>query len=200
MISSFNLQDIQESVEDDLTGLGLYLQQLVGEPFLFFRESYGGELTIHFGIPKERKSRKLTNRVRGSYVLSVRGSLWMMIAVEKRILVLSDPPKQMPAAELKKLSAIDIEKSPPVRPGSQLVWALPHVDDLSGGIGLALGFSDQTRFIIRPEPPYSEDANSDDEDLPEIADWEMYTPIGRYLTVGPGQKWAYLPSTKEEKR
>ena len=169
----------------------MYLQQLVGEPFLFFRESYGRELTVHLGIPKERKSPKLKNRVRGS--------LWMMIAVEKTTLVLSDPPQQKPAAELKKLSPIDIEKSPLVRPGSQLVWVLPHTDDLSGGIGLALGFSDQTRFIIRPEPPCSEEATCDDADLAEIADWEMYTPIGRYLRVGPGQKWAYLPSTKEEK-
>jgi len=80
------------------------------------------------------------------------------------------------------------------------LWVLPHADEFSGGIGLALGFSDQTRFIIRPEPPYSEDVNSDDEDLPEIADWEMYTPLGRYLTVGPGQKWAYLPSTMEDKK
>jgi hypothetical protein len=200
MISSFNLLSIQKSVEDDLTGLGMYLQQLVGEPFLFFRESYGGELTIHFGIPKERKSPKLKNRVRGSYVLSVRGSLWMMVAAEKGTLVLSDPPKQVSAAELKKLSPLDIEASPVVSPGSPLVWALPYADDLSGGIGLALGFSDQTRFIIRPEPPYSAEATSDNEDLPEIADWEMYTPIGRCLTVGPGQKWAYLPSTKEEKQ
>src|SRR5438445_7697546 len=195
MITAVNLNDIQESVDGDLTGLGLYLQQLVGEPFLFFRESYAGELTIHLGIPRERTSPKLQNRTRGSYVLSVRGSLWMMIAVEKRTLVLSDPPKQISAAELKKLSAIDIEKSPLVAPGSQLVWALPHIDDLSGGIGLALGFSDQTRFVIRPEPPYYEDNSADDEELPEIADWELYTPIGRYLTVVRGRKWAYRAST-----
>src|SRR5438105_13093047 len=110
MISSFNLNDIQESVDGDLTGLGMYLQQLVGEPFLFFRQSYGGEVTIHFGIPRERRSAKLKNKARGSYVLAVRGSLWMMIALEKKTLVLSDPPKQIPVAELKKLSAIDIEK------------------------------------------------------------------------------------------
>ena len=197
MISSLNLQDIHESVADDLTGLGMYLQQLVGEPFLFFRESYAGELTMHFGMPKQRNSPKLKNRVRGSYVLTLRGSLWMMIAVEKKTLVLSDPPKQLAAADLKRLSAIDLEKSPLIRPGSQLLWVLPHADDLSGGIGLALGISDETRFVVRPEPPQLEAEDSDDGSLPEIADWELYTPIGRYLTVGPGQKWAYLPSAKQ---
>ena len=200
MISSFNLQDIHNSVNDDLADLEMYLQQLIGEPFLFFRMSYGRELTIHFGIPRERTSPKLKNRVRGSYVLTVRGSLWMMNVVEKKILVLSDPRKQMPTGELKRLSAIDIEKAPLVGHGSLLVWALPYIDDLSGGIGLAFGLSDKTRFFIRPEPPYSGETTSEDEDLPEIADWEMYTPIARYLTVGPGQKWAYLPSTKEDRK
>ena len=39
MISAFNLRDIQEPVEGDLGTLKLYLQQIVGQPFLFLRDS-----------------------------------------------------------------------------------------------------------------------------------------------------------------
>jgi hypothetical protein len=144
MIGSFDLRDIQESTEGDLCGLGIYLQQLEGERFLFFRPSYAGELTIHFGTPVDRKSAKLKNRVRGSYVLTVRGSLWRMLADNKRILVISDLPKIVSAAELKKLSSIDLEKTPLIKQGTQLTTVVPFTDELSGGIGLYLSFADYT--------------------------------------------------------
>lgn len=111
MISAFNLRDIQEPVEGDLGALKLYLQQIVGQPFLFFRESYGDELTIHLGHPKERQSPRLKNRVRGSYVVTVRGSLWTMVAAEKGMLILSDPPTELNGAELKKLSFNDLQQT-----------------------------------------------------------------------------------------
>lgn len=197
MISAFNLRDIQEPVEGDLGALKLYLQQILGQPFLFFRESYGDELTIHLGHPNERKSPRLKNRVRGSYVVTVRGSLWTMVAAEKGMLILSDPPKELNSAALKKLSFNELQETPLISPDANVVWATPF-DDLSGGIALALGFSDHGRFIIRPAPQHPEEVGSEDGDLPEIADWEIYTPLGRYLRVGPGQKWAYLPSTSKE--
>lgn len=197
MISAFNLRDIQEPVEGELDTLKLYLQQIVGQPFLFFRESYGDELTIHLGHPKERKSPRLKNRVRGSYVVTVRGSLWMMVAAEKGMLILSNSPKELNGAALRKLSFDELEQMPLISPDANVVWATPF-DDLSGGIALALGFSDHGRFIIRPAPLDPDEVNSEDGELPEIADWEIYTPIRRYLRVGPGQKWAYLPSTSKE--
>lgn len=196
MISAFNLREIQEPVEGDLGVLKLYLQQIVGQPFLFFRESYGDELTIHLGHPKERKSLRLKNRVRGSYVVTVRGSLWTMVAAETGMLILSDPPKELNGAALTKLSFNELQQTPLLSRDANVVWATPF-DDLSGGIALALGFSDHSRFIIRPASQHSDEVSSEDGELPEIADWEIYTPIGRYLRVGPGQKWAYLPSTKE---
>ena len=201
MITSFDLSAIQPGVEGDLPGLEMYLQQLVGEPFLFFRESYGQELTVHFGALTQRKSSKLKDPMRGAYVLTVRGSMWMIVAAEEKALILSDLPKYFSESGLKSLVAADIEKSPPVRPGSRLVWIAPHRDDASGGIGLMMAFSDRTRFFIRPEPQ-GDDANGDEVNVDEvkaptdIADWELYTPIGRYLRVGPGQNWAYLSTTE----
>jgi hypothetical protein len=194
MISALNLRNIQEPVEGELGALKLYLQQIVGQPFLFFRESYGDELTIHLGHSKERESPRLENRARGSYVVTVRGSLWTMVAAEKGMLILSDRPKELNGAALKELSFDELQETPLISPDASVVWATPF-DDLSGGIALALGFSDHARFIIRPAPQQADEASSEGAELPEIADWEIYTPLGRYLRVGPGQKWAYLPST-----
>jgi hypothetical protein len=146
----------------------------------------------------ERKSPRLKNRVRGSYVITVRGSLWTMVAAEKGTLVLSDPPKELNGAVLKMLSFEELRQSPLIKPDANVVWGTPF-DDLSGGIALALGFSDHSRFIIRPASRFLEEANSEDGELQEIADWEIYTPIGRYLRVGPGQMWAYVPSTSQDR-
>lgn len=192
MIGAFDLREIQEPVEGHLGTLELYLQQLVGQPFLFFRESYGEELTLHLGSPQERASPRLKYRLRGSYVLTVRGSLWMMIAAEKGVLIRSDPTTESNGPGFKELSFSELQETPPVKSGAHVVWAAPF--DLGGGIALHLLFSDGTGFLIRPAPQNPESC-SEDGNLPEIADWEVYTPIGRYLRVGPGRKWAYLPST-----
>jgi hypothetical protein len=115
------------------------------------------------------------------------------------ILVLSDLPKSLSTSESRKLTAIDIEKTPLIKHGAQVVSVVPISDDRSGGIALYLSFSDQSRFMIRPAP-VSRDEDDDEREAEDqaIADWEMYTPIGRYLRVGPGQKWSYLASSKEE--
>jgi hypothetical protein len=74
---------------------------------------------------------------------------------------------------------------------------MPYLDELFGGFGLSLGFSDQSRLMLRPLPAGLD--NGDPDDFPPVADWELFTPFKRYLRVGPGSKWAYLPSMGEEK-
>ena len=61
---------------DDLPGLRGYVAQLVGEPFQFARVSYGDELTLHFGMLRPARSRKLANPPYGTYILRLRGSPW----------------------------------------------------------------------------------------------------------------------------
>ena len=39
---------------------------------------------------------------------------------------------------------------------------------------------------------------SEGRELPPIPDWELFTPYNRFLRVGPGQTWAYLPSDQPE--
>src|SRR4051812_16074990 len=76
MTGAIDLRGVYKPAGPDDASLRSYLSQLIGEPFLFARVSYGNELQLHFGTPREAKSPKLRNRVRGSYILGVRGSAW----------------------------------------------------------------------------------------------------------------------------
>jgi len=65
MISFVDLRATRERSADYLE-LRAYLQQLVGQPFLFLRFSYGDELTLHVGQPTQYRSSRLTHLARGS--------------------------------------------------------------------------------------------------------------------------------------
>src|SRR5687768_14011300 len=63
-----------------LPELRAHLLQLVGEPYLLARMSYGDELTLHFGSRREAKQRRLraAGVAYGSYILSARASAWLL--------------------------------------------------------------------------------------------------------------------------
>ena len=196
MVLAIDLRDVREPAIGDTDGLASYLQQLLGEPFLFFRPSYADELTVHFGSLRQSHSPKLKKRMRGSYVLTTRGSIWVLLSGQAHSLTLAEPFIKFPANGCKKVELSDLEAVPPVKPGAQVVWAMPYQDELFGGFGLSLSFSDQSRLLLRPSPALHD--KPDSESLPEIADWELFTPYERYVRVGPGHQWAYLPSTDEK--
>lgn len=200
MITTLNFQELHSPKDDELSELDVILFQLVGQPFLFLRPSYGGELTIHFGIPKETRSPKLKRRVRGSYVLTTRCSAWFVSGID--MAMLSNPAAfgiKRSESELKKidLSAIESVSVSMIQPGMKVVSASTFPDE-SGGVSVVLGFSDQTRIMVKPEPAHLEPTQKDDgEELPDLADWELFTP-GRHLKVGPGQLWSYQRSDTVE--
>lgn len=195
MVGVVNPRDIRETTTGDLTGLGALLQQLVGQPFLFFRESYGDELTIHFGALKEVASPKLRKRQRGSYVLTLRGSVWKIEGGARPGLYLTGPLAFPPgsASELKPFPLAAFEQQSPIEPGAIVITAKPFPDAEYGGIGVYFVFSDQSLIVVRPNP--ADLIVEADPDLPRIADWELFTPHSRYLRVGPGPTWSYTPST-----
>jgi hypothetical protein len=121
----------------------------------------------------------------------------MLLSLNEKSLTVADPTIKASPAHTKKIELSDLEKSPPVKLGALIVWATPFLDELSGGFGLSLGFSDQSRLILRPLPV--EVNNGEPDNLPPIADWELFTPFGRYLQAGPGRQWAYLPTADEGK-
>jgi hypothetical protein len=205
MVGVVDLRSTFESTNGNLAGLEVYLQQIVGEPFLFLRQSYGDELTLHLGTPCEAASPKLRRRLRGSYVLSLRASSWRFVSGSQLVLALADPKNEpgevfgpSPAPDSfhpTQVELAELEKHPPIAPGARVESARPFLVDYFFGIGLFLVFEDQSRLTVRPA---AGDAADSTEDVPEIADWELFTPHGRYLRVGPGTRWAYLPSDREE--
>lgn len=77
MLATVDLRGVQTESSDQVL-LNAYLQQLIGEPFLHCRFSYGNELTLHFGQPREPQSKKLKHLVVGSFILGARASDWYL--------------------------------------------------------------------------------------------------------------------------
>lgn len=195
MISSIDLQDVREEMHGNLPELCRYLQQLEGQKFLFFRSTYAGEMTLHLGETLERSSAKLKNRTRGSYAIAFRGSVLRMLTAEEQTPIVVDPDRDLTAIDAEKIANSDLETRPPIQPDAIVAATRAIPDEASGGVALFLGFSDGTKLVICPQALDAEDvADPESQTLPEVADWEMFTPVGRYLTVGPGQCWAYLAS------
>lgn len=190
----------------EIAGLWAYLQQVIGQPFRFFRASYAEELMLHLGAELPPASPKL-NKPRGSYVLTFRGSAWM-IHLGAGPIILSGPaplptppfpmPELPPSGIGRRMTLKELEELPPITPGATLLSADPFQDNFTHGFGLLLGFGDGSLVCLRPNP--GEPAAPGDEDLPAIADWELFTPYGLYLRVGPGLQWAYEPSGGGEGR
>jgi hypothetical protein len=195
MVGTVNLRIAHGPTLDEAAWLTAYLQQIVGQPFLFFRESYGGELTLHLGAPitVQPPNPKLKARTRGSYVLTFRGSAWALASGPEASITLAGPFLPPGGAVGRSIELKELEQSPPVTPGAPLLWAVPG--PTPGGFGLLLLFADGSRLSLLPYPTPE---SAEDETLPPVADWELFTPYEMYLKVGPGPKWAYLPSRSEK--
>ncbi|MBX9628768.1 MAG: hypothetical protein K2X82_33550 [Gemmataceae bacterium] len=173
---------------DDVRGLQPYIRQLVGEPFLFARESYGDELTLHFGQEVELPPFRGRRRTEGTHVLTLRASKWWIKSVPRAALVASDDPG--PGLPGVPVTLRDLELNPPITPGERVAWVevRPFYGvGWPGGIELAFRFSDGSFLELRPR--------YDPEDaVHDLADWELFTPYKRYIKAGPGVQWEYAPS------
>jgi hypothetical protein len=65
------------------------------------------------------------------------------------------------------------------------------------GYGLRISLSEGSLIELFPTPDPFEIGPDDDIPIPP-PDWELFTPYKRYLRVGPGSEWAYLPSDEVE--
>jgi hypothetical protein len=195
MVATVDLHGDYKSTPGETRGLWLLLQQIVGLPFLFFHQSYGEELTLHLGAQVEPRSAKLQRRARGSCVLTFRASVWTLVSEPQHSFVFADTGIDLPSNLARRLELNELEEHAPIEAGSPVVRATPFLTEETGGFGLLLSFADESRLMIRPVPATFEDQENA---LPEIADWELFTPFGRYLRVGPGRQWEYLRSRPEE--
>jgi hypothetical protein len=153
--------------------------------------SYGDELTLHFGILRESRSTKLRDRRYGTYILSFRGSPWVL-KVGRQPEVLGSwfgYQRLEPRAAPRVLTKNDLERELLVEEGARVVLASPYLWKVVGGIGLHLVMSDGTTVSAIPTGP----DEPDDAPWPELASWELLGPHG-LLKVGPGVTWEFVPS------
>src|SRR5437763_12844932 len=115
MTNVIDLRETREPSAGNLADLQGYLLQLEGQPFLFVRVTYGDELSLHFGTPQEFHSPKIRRRLRGSYVLTARGSARRLHSMAAGCILyaglLPHPPtptarKQLGAQELAQMPLI----------------------------------------------------------------------------------------------
>jgi len=156
-----------------------------GLPYLFARSTYSNELTLHFGSERGHTHSKLQGKVRGSHILSVRGSAWLLQSGVRPVLVgcgvdlISPPPD-----EVKPFNVTALESGALIGPGATVARATPITVAHVNAIVLRLDLDDGSVFTILPTPPGKEDT-----DLPEPADWELLTP-SKVLRVGPGPNFS----------
>lgn len=188
MVATVDFRGTAPRTRDDIRGLRPYLFQLMGEPFLFARESYGNELTLHFGDEVELppfRGRRLTE---GRYVLTLRASVWVAKSVPLASYVAGDD--LAPGPGVVPITVQELETRPPITPGACVVWIEARAFrsiGWPGGIELGIRFSDGSFLEIRPRYDPTDPVH-------DLADWELFTPYKRYLKAGPGVQWEYSPS------
>lgn len=160
-----------------------------GLPYLFARSIYGNELTLHFGTEREHTHPKLKGKVRGTHVLSVRGSGWLLGSGVRPVMIgCGFIPMPLASEERKPFNVTALESGALIGRGAKVERATPLAVEPGNAIGLRLDLDDGSWFMVVPTPP-----EKDGDDLPEPSDWELLTP-SRVLRVGPGPdfRWESL--------
>jgi hypothetical protein len=157
---------------------------LGGLPYLFARSVYANELTLHFGSERAYISPKLPGKVRGTHVLSVRGSAWLLQSGVRPVMVGCGVVPIASPGSVKPFNVTALESGALIGQGAVVARATSFVVEALNAIGLSIQLDDGSRFTVLPTPP----AN-DGDDLPEPADWEALTPT-RILRVGPGPEYS----------
>lgn len=172
-------------MSEDIRGLRAYLSQLIGEPFLFVRESYGDELTFHFG--REVASPPIRGRSfsEGTYILNPRASIWSAKSAAWDAFLCGDA---IPSTAATLVTLGDLERTPPITIGDRIDGVEVRV--VSGiGIELALRFGDDSVLWVQP-------CLDPDDPTRDLADWELFTPYQHWIKAGPGVIWEYAESDR----
>jgi len=191
MLAAIDLNGFEADSKDCLL-LQAFLQQLVGQPLLAVRFSYGDELNLHFGRPQPHRSPKMAHLVRGQYILGARASRWQMLSATTAKLIRMPVNGSGPLAdEWRPLTPQQVEQGDFIPSGTRVAAAESLALD-SESIGLMLAFMDGSVLSIIPA------RSTDEVGVAEVADWELFTPHARWLRVGPGARWSCLPSRADE--
>lgn len=166
------------------------LRELVGLPFLFASQSYGGEVHFHFGEITPDPLPRFADHKRGSYILATRDSGWSCGVGPRCIGVpagtdFSGKPLNVLLSHL------------PLKPGVvvQNVSIASEADDVQKPPGMTLLLELGKHSILWIYPLSEHSPPEEAIDAYEIADWELWTPDG-CLGVGPGVKVTWSPKDK----
>jgi hypothetical protein len=201
MIELIDIMEVRYNCQD-LSDLRSLLKQLVGQQFRFFKIAYGDELRLHLGAIQKYSNPRMKSRARGSYVIAVRASSWLVYSAPHRMLAASDHFDLKPGDynSKKRVEIKTIEADGYITPGSIVTSVDAQLVD--AGFALSIAFSDHSTALIMP----SSDSNLTDDTMEsyaenttemETSDWEILTPHARILTAGPGDRWNYLESSKK---
>jgi hypothetical protein len=173
-------------------------RQLIGERVLFGTIGYPRELTIHFGTPSAFKGPEGIVITEGSSVLGAIGSAWRIKSSQQGRNV-TDYAGFPSARNEPFISESEVEKF--VEQLGGVTVRDVDVFKTEFGYGLRVSLSDGSLIEFYPTPDHFEIEIEADEDFPiPPPDWELFTPYKRYLRVGPGTEWAYLPSDEPEQK
>jgi hypothetical protein len=180
------------------TQFGSHLLQLVGEPFLFLRRSYGDELVLHFGErlqgPVRRTKHGEFRYEHGTHSLHLRGSFWVVKAgdavfaattADEIVKLLGEPSRRG-----------DVINEVSISVGARVTAVIPFPVDRAAvqGIGVKVDLSDGSSVVVIPTPDEPVEPIPEGTTVYETADWELHTPRGT-LQVGPGRKWHFAART-----
>jgi hypothetical protein len=175
------------------------LLQLVGEPFLFIRRSYGDELVLHFGDrvlgPARRTKNGEFRYEYGTYSLHLRGSAGVIKSGATAAYFGSGPEAEVLKLLGEPTRRANVVTDPPISTGARVTAVNPFPFDRPPvkGIGLRVDLSDGSTVVVVPSPDEPPESVPEGTTLYEIADWELHTPHGS-LQVGPGLKWHLAPA------
>ncbi len=126
----------------------------------------------------------------GFAALGVRGSPWLLkSALTSQVIANGMVPVVAGETTGRPLSKEELETGRFIEPSSRVLKAEPFLVMGVGGIGLQLTMTDGSALVIFPCDQESWDK---DDELPEVADWELLSPLG-CLSVGPGPNWSLEP-------
>jgi hypothetical protein len=188
---SLAIQDLTKPVarSDDLGELRSFLDVLLEQPVLGLRITYPDELELHLGAPRTYRTSRFGDRTRGSFILGTVASSWRFETPEPPHLV----SRSLTGADDAGLSLeqkAEIERLGSGLRGLRVASIELRPTDLgpAGMLGIAVSFrfSDRASLTVIPTP--------DPEDFESgLPDWELITPYGHHLAVGPGLCWSHLP-------
>jgi hypothetical protein len=187
--SVIQIDEVQPRSED-LDELRSLLRRLVGKPFLFFRASYGDELSLHLGEAVSYPNPRMKGHKKGSYIVALRASAWVLESGMQPGLLYSSGESFTikSSSRARTLELEEIETRETIRPRAIVIDVI--AETTPSRLMLTLLFSDGSRLMVLPIQ--SADSEGDDDD--PLSDWEVFMPRHRVLKAGPGTSWSYTNS------